>query len=48
MDILSLILASSLLLIPIYISYREHLELEKELIISIVRAIIQLLSLIHI
>lgn len=43
MDILSLVIASSLLLIPIFISYREHLELEKELIVSVVRAIIQLI-----
>lgn len=43
MDIMSLILASTLILIPVFISYKEHLGLEKEIIISIVRAIIQLI-----
>lgn len=43
MDTKSLILASVLVLIPIYISYKEHLGLEKEIITSIVRAVIQLI-----
>ncbi|MGG7163175.1 ABC transporter permease [Clostridium ihumii] len=43
MDTISLIIASILILIPIFISYKEHLGLEKEIIVSILRAIIQLL-----
>lgn len=42
MDLSSLIIASMLLCIPIFISYKEKLGLEKELIISIGRAVIQL------
>lgn len=43
MDTMSLFIASALILIPIFISYKEHLGLEKEIIISILRAIIQLI-----
>lgn len=43
MDTISLIIASVLILIPIFISNKENLGLEKEIIISMVRAIIQLL-----
>lgn len=43
MDTISLIIASVLLVIPIFISYKEHLKLEKEIIVSILRAIIQLI-----
>lgn len=43
MDTISLILASFLILIPIFISYKEHLYLEKEIIVSIIRAVIQLI-----
>lgn len=43
MDTISLIISSLLILIPIFISYKEHLGLEKEIIISILRAIIQLI-----
>lgn len=39
----SLILAGILILIPIYISYKEKLYLGKDICISIIRAIIQLL-----
>lgn len=42
MDIFSLIIVSILIFIPIFISYKEHLGLEKEIIVSILRAIIQL------
>lgn len=42
MDTLSLIIASVLIIIPIFISYKEKLGLEKEIIISMIRAIIQL------
>ncbi|SHH59407.1 putative ABC transport system permease protein [Clostridium collagenovorans DSM 3089] len=42
MDTISLIIASALIIIPIFISYKEHLALEKEIVISIVRAVIQL------
>lgn len=38
----SLILASILIIIPLYISYKEKLFLEKDIIISVTRAIIQL------
>lgn len=43
MSIASLIIASLLVMIPIFISYREHLGLEKEIVVSILRAIIQLI-----
>lgn len=43
MDTISLVIASVLILIPIFISYKEHLGLEKEIIISMLRAIIQLI-----
>lgn len=43
MDTISLIIASALILIPIGISYKEHLGLEKEIIVSILRAIVQLI-----
>ncbi|GAA0125815.1 iron export ABC transporter permease subunit FetB [Clostridium sp. CTA-19] len=42
MSTMSLIIASCLVAIPIFISYKEHLNLEKEILISILRAIIQL------
>lgn len=42
MDTKSLILASVLMVIPVFISKREKLGLEKDIIISIVRAVIQL------
>lgn len=42
MDIVSLIIASALLVIPVFISYKEKLELEKEIVVSMFRAIIQL------
>lgn len=42
MSISSLLIASLLLLIPIFISYKQKLNLEKELIISVLRAVIQL------
>ncbi|MGL6104963.1 ABC transporter permease [Romboutsia sp.] len=42
MDIISLVIASALLVIPIFISYKEKLELEKEIVVSMLRAIIQL------
>ncbi|GAB6168614.1 iron export ABC transporter permease subunit FetB [Clostridium carnis] len=42
MNNVSLILTSFLLVIPIIISYKEKLQLEKEIIISIIRAVIQL------
>lgn len=44
MSIFSLIIASFLLIIPISISYKQKLHLEKELIISMLRAIIQLVA----
>ena len=44
MSTLSLLLASGLSIIPMVISYHEHLQLEKEIIISIGRAIIQLIA----
>ena len=43
MDIISLVIASVLLAIPIFISYKEKLELEKEIVVSMLRAIIQLI-----
>lgn len=42
MSTTSLVIASLLLTIPIFISYKEHLALEKEIIISILRAVVQL------
>ncbi len=42
MSTMSLIIASVLLVIPVIISYKEKLGLEKEIIISVIRAIIQL------
>lgn len=42
MDTLSLIISSVLVSIPIFISVKEHLNLEKEIIVSIVRAVVQL------
>lgn len=42
MSTMSLIIASCLVAIPIFISYKEHLNLEKEILVSILRAIIQL------
>lgn len=44
MDTLSLVLSSILILVPIFISYKEELGLEKEILISIFRAIIQLVA----
>ncbi|MGL5150128.1 MAG: ABC transporter permease [Clostridium sp.] len=43
METLSLLMASVLIVIPIFISYKEELGLEKEIIVSILRAIIQLI-----
>lgn len=43
MSIVSLILASLLVCIPIVISYKEHLGLTKDIIVSVLRAIIQLI-----
>lgn len=43
MSSMSLVIAACLLIIPITISYKEHLELEKEIVISIVRAVVQLI-----
>ena len=42
MNTMSLVIASLLILIPIVISYKEHLGIEKDIIISILRAVIQL------
>ena len=42
MNTTSLLIASLLLSIPIFISYKEHIGIEKEIIISVLRAIIQL------
>ncbi|MGL5675619.1 MAG: ABC transporter permease [Cellulosilyticaceae bacterium] len=42
MSTISLIIASGLMLIPILISYKEKLGLEKDILISVVRAVIQL------
>lgn len=44
MSTISLIIASCLMIIPITISHKEKLGLENEIIISIVRAIIQLVA----
>lgn len=43
MESISLTIASSLIIIPMIISYRENLGLGKEIIVSIIRAIIQLI-----
>lgn len=43
MSTVSLLIASSLMAIPIIISYKEKLELGKEMIISVIRAVVQLL-----
>lgn len=42
METTSLIIASVLILIPIFISYKEHLHLEREIIWAMVRAVVQL------
>jgi putative ABC transport system permease protein len=42
MNTMSLVTASILILIPIIISYKEHLGIEKDIVISILRAVIQL------
>jgi putative ABC transport system permease protein len=42
MDTKSLFLASILILIPIYISYREKLGLQKDILVSVFRAVVQL------
>lgn len=42
MSTISLIIASCLMLIPMIISYKEKLGLEKEILISAIRAVIQL------
>ena len=42
MDSISLIIASTLILIPVFISHKEDLGLEKEIIVSILRAVVQL------
>lgn len=43
METMSLIIASILIIIPIFISHKEKLGLEKEIVISMLRAIIQLI-----
>lgn len=43
MDTISLVIASLLIIIPIFISYKESLELCKEIIISMIRAVVQLI-----
>lgn len=43
MNSISLIIASVLIIIPIFISYKEKLGLEKEIIVSMLRAVIQLI-----
>ena len=43
MSNISLVFSSVLIIIPLIISYKENLKLEKEIIISLFRAIIQLL-----
>lgn len=43
MNTISLIIASVLILIPIFISHKQNLGLEKEIVVSMVRAIIQLI-----
>ena len=42
MNTMSLVTVSILILIPIIISYKEHLGIEKDIVISILRAVIQL------
>lgn len=42
MSIISLILASLLVLIPIFISFKEDLRIHKQIVISVLRAVIQL------
>ena len=42
-SVLSLIISSSLVLVPLFFSYWQKLKLEKEVLISIARAIIQLI-----
>lgn len=44
MSTTSLLMASLLLTIPIFISYKEHIGLEKEIIVSMIRAIVQLVA----
>lgn len=43
MDTISLFIASILIVIPLLISYKENLGLEKEILVSILRAVIQLI-----
>lgn len=43
-SILSLFMASSLVIVTIFFSYTQKLKLEKEIIISVIRAIIQLVA----
>lgn len=43
MDTMSLVIASVLIVIPVFISYKEHLGLEKEIIVSMLRAVVQLI-----
>lgn len=43
MSTTSLLISALLLAIPIFISYKEHIGLEKEIIISILRAVVQLI-----
>lgn len=42
MDTTALVISSVLILIPLYISYKEELDLQKEIIVSMLRAVIQL------
>ena len=42
METISLIIASVLIIIPIFISHKEKLGLEKEIIVSMIRAVVQL------
>lgn len=44
MSTMNLMMASVLILIPIFVSYREELGLEKEMIIGIARAVVQLVA----
>lgn len=44
MNITSLLIASSLVLVTLFFSYSQKLKLEKEIIISVARAIIQLVA----
>lgn len=43
MNITSLLIASSLVLVTLFFSYYQKLKLEKEIIISVVRAVVQLI-----